>query len=134
MVHSNTVNLMPPPTPYKPRPKIFVPNKGCHDLSMAEKFGDLTYLTRGKISILSIGKMFRAFYPHISSSTKDDLILISGPSIMTSILCSMFSVKHGVLNLLIFQMSDNSSGQYKQRRISFEEFLQVETIGDLDND
>jgi len=104
--------------------KVFIPNKSYHDFSEATRFGDLVYLTSGKISILSIGRMYRTFMPIIQASTKEDYILVSGPSVMTSILCSMFSIKHGVLNLLIYQIGGDNKGHYKQRRISFEELTQ----------
>jgi len=104
--------------------KVYVPNRSYHDFSEAIRFGELIYLTAGKISILSIGRMYRTFMPIIQASTKEDYILVSGPSVMTSILCSMFSIKHGVLNLLIYQIGGDNKGHYKQRRISFEELTQ----------
>ena len=104
--------------------KVYVPNRSYHDFSEATRFGELIYLTAGKISILSIGRMYRTFMPIIQASTKEDYILVSGPSVMTSILCSMFSIKHGVLNLLIYQIGGDNKGHYKQRRISFEELTQ----------
>ena len=107
------------------KPNVFIPNRGYHDFSEASRFGDLLYLTSGKISILSIGRMYRTFMPIIQSSTKEDYILVSGPSVMTSILCSMFSIKHNVLNLLIYQIGSDNRGHYKQRRISFDELKET---------
>jgi len=104
--------------------KVYVPNRSYHDFSEATRFGELIYLTAGKISILSIGRMYRTFMPVIQDSSKEDYILVSGPSVMTSILCSMFSIRHGVLNLLIYQIGGDNKGHYKQRRISFEELSQ----------
>ena len=105
--------------------KVYVPNRSYHDFSEASRFGDLLYLTSGKISILSIGRMYRTFMPVIQTSTKEDYILVSGPSVMTSILCSMFSIKHNVLNLLIYQIGGDNKGHYKQRRISFDELKET---------
>lgn len=100
-------------------PKVYIPNKSYHNFSDAKRFGELIYLTVGKISIMSTGRMFRTFHPLIEESSPEDYILISGPSVMTSLLCAMFSHKHGVLNLLIFQIEDRGPGFYKQRRIDF---------------
>jgi len=103
-------------------PKVFIPNKAYHDFSGAAKYGSLEYLTHGKISILAIGRMYRTFLPHIVRSSPDDYILITGPAILSSILCTMFGLRHGVLNLLIYHLDNVGIGHYKSRQISFEDF------------
>ena len=101
-------------------PKVYIPNKGCHDFSTAEMFGELIFLTTGKFNLLSIGRMYRTFQPIVDASSNEDYILVCGPSVMASILCSLFAIKHNCLNLLLYSASQNGVGKYKVRNIIFD--------------
>lgn len=96
--------------------KVLVINKSCHDFSEAEKYGELIYMTTGMIDRFSTTKMFRVFQPFIKESNKHDLILITGMTNMTAIVCSMFAYKHGRINLLLFK-EQKYSGKYLKRTI-----------------
>lgn len=97
--------------------KIFIPNKGVHDYSNAERFGELVFMSTGKFRLLSIGRMFRTFEPFLKGSKPNDYILIAGSTVMNSIACSMFTKIHGKLNLLIFTLNRHGDGEYKKRNL-----------------
>ena len=101
-------------------PKIYVINKGCHDYSKAQKFGDLTFLSDGVFNRFSTGKIFRTFSHGLQNSSEEDLILISGLTVMASIACAIFARKHGRLNLLLYTNSPKSGDNYVRRTIIME--------------
>lgn len=100
-------------------PKIYIPNVGCHDFSGAEKFGTLTPITSGALNLLGVGQLFRTFQPIVRESKKEDYILICGPNVVCAILCSMFSIKHQRLNVLLYSIGGDGKGRYKQRNLFF---------------
>jgi hypothetical protein len=92
--------------------KVYIINKGIHDFSCAERFGDLVFLSEGPVSKYATGVMMREFRVKMQNSTKDDHILITSLTIMSVIACVIFALKHRCLNLLIHK--DNN---YQERRL-----------------
>jgi len=97
--------------------KVYIPNKGCHDFSIAEKFGSLVVVTSGKVDTSGMGKMYRHFEEILSESSPEDFIIIAGPATLSSLLCAMFAHKHGRLNMLIYQLGSDKKGHYRKRCI-----------------
>lgn len=109
--------------------KVLVINRSCHDFSKAERFGQLIYLTKGNLNRYNISSMYRQFEKAIKDSSPEDLILLSGMTIMSTIASAMFSTRHQRLNLLIWK-SDKQD--YVERSIDLSE-LEL-TIGELLNE
>lgn len=86
--------------------KVFVLNRGAHDYSRAERFGELVYLTDGMLAKNATSVMFRIMREAFKDSAPEDFIVISSLSTLCSIACSEFSIKHGKLNLLLFNGED----------------------------
>jgi len=104
--------------------KVFIVNQSCHDLSEAEKFGEITIMTSGYYTQLATGKMFRAFSKALADSNPEDYIVPCGRRIMSNVACAMFAARHKRLNLLIWIPTRNvevSSGRYKERLIIMED-------------
>lgn len=100
--------------------KVFVVNDAGHDYSSAESYGELIFMTRGMLPVLQLTRMLREFDEHLKGSSPADYILHSGPSVVNSIACSLFAVKHKKLNLLLF-VGDG----YELRQLNFENFMEV---------
>lgn len=97
---------------------VYIINKGCHDYTEAEQFGNLIYLTSGSYNILSTSKMYRKFLEQLKNSHKDDYILPTGLGVMGIVACSIFALLHNKLNLLIYYTtSGKGKGVYKERTI-----------------
>lgn len=105
--------------------KVFVPNKGCHDLTDAEMYGKLVFMSEGPISRYAVSKIYREFAYYLCDSQKDDYILVTGLTIMVSIACAIFSRMHGRLNFLIFKPSrtPGEKGKYIERIAMIDELL-----------
>lgn len=94
--------------------KVFITNKGGHDYSAAERFGELIVCSEGLVSKYNTSQMARIFQDSMKDSHKDDLILLTSLSTICSIASAFFSSKHGRLNLLIYK-----DGGYVERTIVF---------------
>ena len=114
--------------------KVFVVNRGCHDHSDAERFGELVYLSEGSINRYATGKMYREFIEPLKKSGPEDYILTTGLTIMSVIACSIFARMHGRLNLLLFKSlrKPDEESYYVERTVVLDELLkedEVEGIG-----
>lgn len=97
---------------------VFVVNKSCHDFTPARSFGKLYFISEGSIGKFNTAVMFRAAQRAVEKATAQDFILITGQSIMCSIVCGLFAKRFGRLNLLLYCGSENS---YKLRRVVIDE-------------
>lgn len=100
-------------------PAVFVVNEGFHDLSPAEKFGTITYLTTKPkgLSPFDTSNMARIFFGYVEASSPDDYILITSLTVMVAIFSAMFAIKHKRLNFLIYKPDKHD---YEVRRLSFD--------------
>jgi len=105
--------------------KVFVVNRGCHDHSDAERFGELVFLSEGSINRYAVSNMYREFVQHLKDSGKDDFLLITGLSVMSSLACAIFARMHGRINLLLYKASrtPDVEGHYIERTVMIDELL-----------
>jgi len=99
-------------------PNVYIINRASHDYTEAEKYGNIVYLSEGSINRYATNKIYRQFNEILKDSSPDDYILLTGLTVMTSIACSIFAVKHGRLNLLIFRPNTFT---YAERRLIINE-------------
>lgn len=103
--------------------KVYVVAKGLHDWTLAAEYGEVVFLSTVPISRVAVSTMARLFAPQLQKSSPDDYLLITGLSVMCSIACSLFVLKHRRLNLLLF---DAASEKYVKRTVVLEDLSQVE--------
>jgi hypothetical protein len=82
--------------------KVYIINKSGHDYSKAEKYGEIVYLSEGKVNPMQVTKLYREFSEALANSDKDDYLLITGLPIMSCIASSIMAHKHGYVNWLIW--------------------------------
>ncbi len=95
--------------------KVYIINDSGHDFTDAERFGETITLSYGKVSPFQTTEMMRKLVPALIDSSPDDFIVSSGPTIMFTVACCLFTMMHGRLNLLIY-----NGRHYKPRKINFE--------------
>jgi hypothetical protein len=100
------------------KPKVYVVAKGYHDWSAAETHGELVFLSTEPFGRTSVSNMMRTFEPVLEESEPEDFIIISGLSVMCSLACSLFVLKHRRLNLLLF---DAATEKYIKRKVMFDQ-------------
>ena len=107
------------------RRKVYIVNRGMHDYSGAEEFGEIIYMTEGVQNRTAMANMVRMFRPIIRKSNKMDYIVISSLSTMVAVACVLFVIKHRRLNVLLF---DAKESIYLVRELLFDDdFADVET-------
>lgn len=95
--------------------KVYVANKSAHDFREAEKYGELIFITAGRLNRFNVNDMHRQASEAMESSTEKDYIVPCSLNVLNSIVCATFAVKHHRLNLLLFKQGD-----YIERNLVFE--------------
>ena len=82
--------------------KVFVANFNNQDVSPAERFGQLVYLTEGSTNIFNTNKLVVEIKSKLEEIRDTDFLLVSGHSIVNIIASSIILFKYGILNVLIY--------------------------------
>ncbi len=82
--------------------KVYVVNDINHDYSKAERYGELVYVTRGKIPIFKTCIVRAMLEIGLVKFTKDDYLLISGPAIVNIIAATLLFNKFDTVKFLVF--------------------------------
>lgn len=85
----------------KRTPNVYILNKGCHDFSTAEQYGNIVFCTEGFLPKYQTSQMVRELQSTMKDCQPDDYILLTSLTALCSIACALFSHKHGRLNLLL---------------------------------
>ena len=91
-------------------PKVFVVNKSSHDFSNAKEFGELIFMTNGRMNRFATTDMIRIFSECMKGSSKSDYILPCSLNVMNLLAGAVFAAKHKTINLLLFKQ-----GRYIER-------------------
>lgn len=95
--------------------RVYVVNKSAHDFSEAEQYGELVFITKGRLNRFNVNDMHRQTIESLEGSSEFDYIVPCSLNVLNSIVCATFAVKHKRLNLLLFKQGD-----YIERNIVFE--------------
>lgn len=93
---------------------VYVLNKGAHNYTDAERFGELIFCTDGTLDRYDTSQMYRELFAAMKDSMEDDYILLTSLTSLCSIACAIFTAKHGTLNLLI-----HKDAGYVERKLVF---------------
>jgi hypothetical protein len=97
------------------RRKVFVVSKGFHDWQKAAKFGDVVFLSNSSMNRVAVSGMMRKFLPILQEQSQpEDIIVISGLSVMNSLACAIFAMLHQKLTLLLY---DGDNERYILREV-----------------
>lgn len=99
--------------------KVFIPNKGGHDYSDAERFGELVFLTEGTVRKEAVNEHYRRMIEMgIGNSEPGDYLVVCSLSVLTAIAASILSRMHGKVNFLLFD-----GRRYVQRTVAVDNLL-----------
>ncbi len=98
--------------------RVYIVNKGGHDFSGATKFGEVVYLSEGRLDKYALTEMYREFSEKLRDSGSDDFLLITSLASSCSVAAACFAFLHGRLNLLLFK-----EGKYIERKLKLDELL-----------
>ena len=83
---------------------VWVVNYKHQDIDSAAKFGELRKLTEGNINVFALDLLLKRFADSLKDSCNEDYLLPCGSIIINMIASVVMLEKHGVLNLLIFDL------------------------------
>lgn len=84
-------------------PRVYVPNRGGHNYALAEKFGDLVFITTGRINKGQLARFAQEARRVMEDSEQHDYILVSGLTSVCAICAAVQAHKFPTVNLLIFR-------------------------------
>ena len=96
------------------QPKVYIPNRSFHNFSDAKRFGDLVFCTEGTINREDVQNITRLVVAAMEGAEAGDYIMISGLSVINSIMCGIFVGRFGRINFLMF---DDDTQRYISRKI-----------------
>ena len=82
--------------------KVYVVNSTNHDYSKAEQYGELVYVTKGKLPIFKTTTVKAILEKGLVKFTKDDYLLISGPAIVNVMAATVLYNKFDTVKFLVF--------------------------------
>lgn len=82
-------------------PIVYVVNRGPHDYSDAQAYGELVYCTDGSLDRYDTAQMYRELSDAMRDSHADDYLLLTSLTSLCVIAASIFVAKHGCLHLLL---------------------------------
>lgn len=100
------------------RPRVYVINRSAHDNSPAERFGELIYITEGRVEKYNTNQMYRIFVEAFADSQPSDYILPTSLNVLCCMACAVFARQHGTLNLLLYK-----NGGYVERNHQLDALL-----------
>jgi len=82
--------------------KVYIVNSANHDYSKAEQYGELVYVTKGKLPIFKTSTVRTMLEKGLVKFTKDDYLLISGPAIVSVMAATILYNKFDTVKFLVF--------------------------------
>ena len=104
---------------------VYIVNKSAHDFSEAKEWGNISFMTEGRIDRFNLVDMHRLMTEALRHSVPSDYIVPCSLTTLTAVACSVFVSNHGKLNLLLFRKSfweDGKKGKgiYLERNLVFD--------------
>ncbi len=82
--------------------KVYVVNNANHNYSKAKQYGELVYVTKGKLPIFKTSTVRAMLEKGLVKFTKDDYLLISGPAIVNIMAATILYNKFDTVKFLVF--------------------------------
>ena len=106
-----------------------MPNKGAHDYSAAQKFGDLIFLTEGTINKFALDVFYRTAAEAMYDAEASDYVVITSLNSICSICSAIMARRFGRVNFLLFRRD-----RYVERQIHVDSLLPTLPKGGEDCD
>lgn len=99
---------------------VFIPNYKNYDVSDAEHFGKLVFVTEGIVDISNLTNLASAIVSKLKQAKEDDYLVIIGAPIVNAICFTYLMGLFGRVNMLLF---DARTRRYCVRTISEQEVM-----------
>ena len=95
--------------------KVFIINKGVHDYTAAEPFGELVFLSIRNLKKFATSQIYRIFMPILRKSDPEDYILPTGLLSANLVATYIMTQLHERVNLLLFKPGKGGRKEYIER-------------------
>lgn len=99
--------------------KVYVVNFNGHDLTEAQKHGQLVYLTTGSINIFATDRLIYHLINALKDVTEEDFLLLSGNIVANLLAFCIILVRFQKVNVLIYNFKSKG---YVLRAITLDQF------------
>ena len=82
--------------------KVYVVNNANHDYSKAEQYGELVYITKGRVPIFKTSTVRAMLEEGLVDFTEDDYLLLAGPAILSVMASVVLFNKFETVKFLVF--------------------------------
>ncbi len=96
-------------------------NDSGHDFSAARSRGDFVILTVGKVNVFSTDRLLFEIKEKMKDSHEDDFLVTSGNGIVSCLAHTLFMLKHGCVNMLIYSWKHK---EYEVRTMTLVQYNQ----------
>jgi hypothetical protein len=96
------------------QPKVYIPYKSYHNFNDAKRFGELVFCTDRMINREDVQYITRLVVAAMEGAEASDYIMISGLSVINSIMCGIFVGRFGRINFLMF---NDDTQSYVSRKV-----------------
>lgn len=103
--------------------KVYVVNNSGHDYTKAKSYGELVYLSEGRMNRFKLNNMYRQFAEVMEDSSEEDYILVTGLAQMVAIAASIQAYKFGKVNFLLYSHRDDD---YVPRELTIGNLIDIE--------
>lgn len=87
---------------------VYISNIAGHDFTAAEAYGQLVPLTEGHINPFATDRILFQLAQIMIDSNPEDLLVLSGHHIVTTLAATILLLKHGKVNFLLFHAKNRN--------------------------
>jgi len=102
--------------------KVYVVNYAGHNVHQAKKYGELVFVTEGRVDIFNTDRNVADIAKKLVNYTDDDYILLSGSPLLVFILTLICAVKADSYKLLLYNCK---KGDYELRTVFKHNIIEV---------
>lgn len=88
-------------------PRVFITNVAGHDFSKAEKFGEITWITKGWVPLQSLDRIKFLVTEKLVDVKPEDFLLLSGTQVVCVVAALVWHNKLGYIKMLVHDKKED---------------------------
>ena len=113
--------------------KVWIANYAGHPYDQAEKFGELTYITRGYVSLGNLDRLTYGVVERVLETEPDDYLLLSGLCIIGVLAALAMFTRHGRVQILHWDKKEEDYQVVTLKRGQIEKMFDVLQIREAED-
>jgi len=105
--------------------RVYITNAAGHDFSKAEKFGELTWITKGWVPLQSLDRVKFLVAEKLQHARPEDYLLLSGTQVVCVVAALYWFYKFGEVKLLVH---DKKEDDYRELLVTNANLMYLEGL------